>query len=314
MSGKERINKPANSESKVTEYVTGKFEVKEITEDENNYIVTGYASVFNGIDSYDDRIQPGAYADTIKDNPDGFPAFIMHKTWDGEIPVGLWYDLSEDKKGLLVSCKLPKGDSTVSGRLVPQIKVGSVDALSIGYYPMEFRNEEIDGESIRILEKIILREISFISKGYQADADALLTDLKKKEGVSDEQLIFNARIEGARKGASPQLKKKITEFYFEKGLNDPFEELSVLSTDELKVLSKANLAYAIRELKLSTNASNYLAGLVLTSISTEKSDPKSQKDKKDGEEPENNIPSGNGESEKSVGDALDNLLNNLKTQ
>jgi HK97 family phage prohead protease len=260
------------SNPNVMETVRGKFEFKGIDgdTDQEYYIVSGYATKFFGVDTYGDTIVPGAYDQTIKENPTGFPAFVMHKSHD--MPVGLWTSFKEDREGLFVEAKLPKADTFVTERLIPQIKLGSVDSLSIGYYPVKVRFEEDD---TRTLLEIGLKEISFITKGYQADSGALLTELKKVDGCSDEETYFNGRVDAIRKETTPELKTEIKEFYHQKGLNDPFGEDSVLSTEELQTLSKSNLAYSIRELKLSANASNYLAGLVLTSKSDE-TDPKGE--------------------------------------
>ena len=277
-----------------------KFTLKGIDEDSDpeNYIVEGYASIFDGLDSYDDRIQKGAYTDTIKNHPEGFAAFVMHDTWR-EMPVGLWNELAEDDKGLFVKCNLPKADKEVSGRLVPQIRVGSVNALSIGYWAKEFRYIMEDELQIRILETIELREISFIAINYQADPGALLTGLKKADGQTDEQATFNGMVDVYRKGATPRLKSEVVEFYHKKGLANPFGEDSVVSTEELKNLSKSNLAFAIRELKLSSNASTYLAGLVLAPASAD--DPEGK-----------NKPADADVSEDDVKDSLDGLLTTLK--
>lgn len=266
---------PAGVDS-IQETMEVKFELKQIIDtNEDFFIVEGYASAFGLIDTYDDRIEAGAYLDTIKSHPAGFPALTMHRSFD--MPVGMFFDLKEDNKGLFVIARLPKADHLVEGRLVPQIKTGSINALSIGFFAREFRFERIDDREIRILTKIELREISFITAGMQADSGALLTDIKKEKDRSDKQNMFNAMVDVYRKGASPKVKIEVKEFYHEDGKSDPFAESSVISTDELKNLSKSNLVYAIKELTLSTNASNYLAGLALTPVS-QKDNPKGDGD------------------------------------
>ena len=307
---------PTSLDTKM-EKVVAPFELKAITDDgEDFFIVEGYASVFGLIDTYDDRIQKGAYIDTISNNPQGFPAFIMHDSY--ELPVGLFYELTEDAKGLFVKARLPKSDVTVSGRLVPQIKTGSVNALSIGFRPLEFRFDTEGDQQIRILEKIDLKEISFINIGMQADSEALLTDIKKNEKFSEKQNMINAMVDVYRKGGTDQVKSEINDFYDANGGPSPFLDNSVISTEELRNLSKSNLAYAIRELKISSNASNYLAGLVLTPESSKSTDPK-------GDEPENIEPDENStspeeeknidlakkESEKAVAIGLDDLIKTL---
>lgn len=308
---------PAGGDTKVLDTIVVPFELKSLHDDgEDFFIVEGYASAFGLIDSVDDRIEKGAYLDTIKNNPDGFPGFIMHDRWG--LPVGLFFDLKEDEKGLFVKARLPKADDIVKGRLVPQIKTGSVNALSIGFRPLEFRFE-MEGElQVRVLEKIDLKEISFINLGMQADSEALLTDIKKNEKFTEKQNVVNAMVEVYRKGGTSKVKQEIKDFYHEDGKSDPFSAESVISTDELKNLSKSNMAYAIRELKISSNAGNYLAGLVLA--------PESKDENPDGDNPDNkdsdpdssstpdkkNIDLEKEKSEKKVGEKLDTLIKTLK--
>lgn len=248
---------------------TFKFNVENIQEvkslhdgDEDFFEVKGYATKFFGIDTFGDQIRPGAYLKTIANNPDGFPALFMHDSFS--MPVGQFFKLEEDKTGLLVTARLPKSDTFVSGRLIPQMKTGSIDALSIGYRVEKASFEVIDDQEIRVLEIIELREISFITKGYQADSGALLTELKNKNSKD----VYNMMVEAKRKGCKDDLKNEIIEYYHEKGMDSPFADDSVMCIDELKSLSKSNKAYAIRKLSLSAKTANYLAELVGVSESS----------------------------------------------
>jgi HK97 family phage prohead protease len=296
-------------------------EIKQIDEsNEDFYIITGYATKFFGIDTYGDQIRPGAYLETIAKNATGIPALFMHDS--REMPVGMWFSMKEDDIGLLVQCRLPKSDTFVSGRLIPQIKAGSVDALSIGFRPTKVSFEEIDGEMIRILEGIDLREISFIIKGYQADSGALLTDLKRREDRTEDENIYNAMVEAKRHGCTDEVKKEIVEFYEEKGKLDPFDDDAVVSIEELKSLSKSNRVWAIRKLNLSAKASQHLAELLeipknLPEVGSEGVDGKSEDESASGEpimDGENPVEDGNNteeEESKATHNALDNLLATL---
>lgn len=269
---------PKNNKEPIENKMMVPFEVKEIDESHDDYyVVKGYAGIFNGIDSYNDRVMPGAYHETLKKNHDGLPAFVMHNSF-GDLPVGLWKTMVEDQKGLSVEGILPKNDEFVRTRLIPQIKVGSINALSIGYKAEDYKYE---GE-VRILTKIALKEISFITKGYQADPGALITEVKKADGRTKEEIFFNAMVDVKRKGATQEIKTEIIEFYHEIGKSSPFEKDAVISIEELKNMSKSNRAYSIRELKLSSNASNFLAGLMEKSSKDEKQEPqKPEVDQKD---------------------------------
>src|SRR4030042_533607 len=67
--------------------------------DEEAGVFTGYASIFNGVDSYGDTVMPGAFKKTIRLHKDGkFPVTWTHAQME---PLGVVY-LEEDNKGLRV--------------------------------------------------------------------------------------------------------------------------------------------------------------------------------------------------------------------
>lgn len=115
---------------------------------------SGYASVFNGVDSYGDTILPGAYVDTLskRDRP-------VQLRWNHWGPIiGKWIELSEDEHGLKVTGELTPGHS-VAEDAYALLKHGAVTGLSIGYRPREV-NELSDDR--RELKRIDLIEISVV--------------------------------------------------------------------------------------------------------------------------------------------------------
>lgn len=87
----------------------------------------GYASVWGGVDSYQDTILKGAFLDTLKEN--GFPKmFYMHKH---DMPIGKYTLVDEDSKGLWV-----EGELTPNHSLSMDVRAAMVhetlDGLSIG--------------------------------------------------------------------------------------------------------------------------------------------------------------------------------------
>ena len=58
--------------------------------------------------------------------------------------------------------KLPRNDTLVSGRVMPQIKVGSVRSMSVGFEPLDVDFETVDKEMRRIITKANLFEISAV--------------------------------------------------------------------------------------------------------------------------------------------------------
>lgn len=127
----------------------------------------GYASVFNGVDSYGDSIEPGAYADTLKDRERP-----IRMRWNHFGPViGKWLEIREDETGLYVKGQLTPGHS-VADNVYASMKHGAVEGLSIGYMVEKSRREG----DVTVLERIELFEISVVEE--PADLGAQIAAVK----------------------------------------------------------------------------------------------------------------------------------------
>lgn len=134
----------------------------------NGYQFTGYASKFNGVDSYGDTILPGAYRKTLRkrERP-------IRMRWNhyGQV-IGKWLDIREDEQGLVVHGELTQGHS-VAEDVLASMKHGAVDGLSIGFRPVQIRDL---GDGRRELKEIELVEISIVEE--PADLGARVSDIK----------------------------------------------------------------------------------------------------------------------------------------
>lgn len=126
----------------------------------------GYASVFNGVDSYGDTILPGAYAETLKNHPTP-KMFFNHQSW--QLPIGKWLKFEEDKKGLLVEGELTMG-SRAAEDVGAAMEHGTVDGLSIGFMlgAEDFEWNENGGRVIKRVSKLV--ETSIVT--WPADSAA----------------------------------------------------------------------------------------------------------------------------------------------
>lgn len=131
------------------------------------YSFAGYASVFNGVDSYGDMIAPGAYRKTLKgrERP-------VQMRWNHFGPViGKWTAMREDEKGLYVEGELTPGHSVAEdARAV--MSHGAVSGLSIGYRVSD--SQQKDGYTL--LKQIDLFEISVVEE--PADNAARISEVK----------------------------------------------------------------------------------------------------------------------------------------
>jgi len=133
---------------------------------------SGYASKFNGVDSYGDTIVPGAYKKTLKkrDRP-------IALRWNHYGPViGKWLELREDEAGLYVEGELTPGHSAAEDAYA-LMKHGAVTGLSIGFRPVQITDR---GDGTRDLKEIELVEISVVES--PADLAAQIGDVKSAIG------------------------------------------------------------------------------------------------------------------------------------
>jgi HK97 family phage prohead protease len=87
---------------------------------------SGYASKWNGVDSYGDTILKGAFSDTLAKSA---PKMFWNHQWD--MPIGKWTDVREDDVGLFVQGELTKG-LDLAENVHAALKHGTLDGLSIG--------------------------------------------------------------------------------------------------------------------------------------------------------------------------------------
>jgi HK97 family phage prohead protease len=128
------------------------FELKESAEQKG--IFTGYASVFNNIDSDNDVIVKGAFTNSLAKRK--IKLLWQHKT---DEPIGLILEANEDDTGLYVKCQInletEKGAETYSN-----LKMGILDKMSIGFKTLDY---EMDKKGVRILKELDLYEISIVT-------------------------------------------------------------------------------------------------------------------------------------------------------
>jgi len=137
---------------------------------------SGYASVFGGVDSYGDTIDPKAYDETLKERQRP-----VRMRWNHYGPIiGKWNAMYVDEKGLYVAGQLTPGHSTAID-VYASLKHGSIDGMSIGYRT-KLAEERENGQ--RLLKSIELIEISVVEE--PADLNARI------EGVKSELDLCNS--------------------------------------------------------------------------------------------------------------------------
>lgn len=117
----------------------------------------GYASVFNNIDSYGDRVVSGAFADSIfKKKPNDIAMLWQHRA---DEVIGAWKGFYEDERGLRAVGKLIL-ETQRGAEAYALLKAGAIKGLSIGFIAEETA-EAADG--VREIRKADLWEVSVVT-------------------------------------------------------------------------------------------------------------------------------------------------------
>jgi uncharacterized protein len=149
------------------EYKSIPFAVKaaERNADDSGWEIAGLASTWWGEpDAYGDVVQPGAFAASIADRPTKF--LFEHHT-----PIGKQLELRETDEGLYGRWSVV--DTTAGTDAYKLAKAGVLDALSIGYIPLEW---ETRADGVRVLQKVELYEVSAVA--IPANENAVITQVK----------------------------------------------------------------------------------------------------------------------------------------
>ena len=132
-----------------------------------NTIISGYASVFNIVDSQNDIVQKGAFEDT---KPENIKLLWQHDTLK---PIGIIKSLYEDDYGLKIEAEI--NNRILLGKETTElVRQKAIDGLSIGFCAKDF---EYDNQGVRLLKKVDLMEISVVT--FPANRNAGIINVKK---------------------------------------------------------------------------------------------------------------------------------------
>lgn len=173
--------------------------------------IEGYGSVFGDLDSYYDIVAKGAFKRTLKDAKAAgrLPAMLWQHNPDQ--PIGVWTDMYEDDKGLVVKGTL--ADTQLGREAHTLMKMGALSGLSIGYRTVKYKMDNDSG--VRTLQDVDLLEVSPVT--FPALDSARLSAVKSAEEIKTERefeeflrdagfsrTVAKAIVAGGYKAAFPQ--------------------------------------------------------------------------------------------------------------
>ena len=149
------------------------FEIKAVSDDG---LFSGYASVFDNVDSYGDIVRKGAFVESIGEweSKGKMPPILWNH--DPSDPIGIYTKMQEDDKGLYVEGKLLIDDVPRAKQTHALMKAGVIDGLSIGYRVKEYLYN-VD-EEVTDLIKLSLREVSIVT--FPANPETRIEAVKSR--------------------------------------------------------------------------------------------------------------------------------------
>lgn len=139
-------------------------------------LVSGYASVFGGVDSYGDSIVPGAFKASLAHHRAAGTAPAMLWAHRQEQPIGRWSSLAEDSRGLHVEGQINL--KTGAGRdAFEHLRAGDLNGLSIGYQVAPGGSERRN-DGVNLLKAVNLYEVSTVA--IPADSAARIVSVKSQ--------------------------------------------------------------------------------------------------------------------------------------
>jgi uncharacterized protein len=133
--------------------------------------VEGWASTFCNIDSDDDIIAPGAFADSIKIKT---PKMLWQH--NSTQPIGVWDQCNETPQGLYVKGRIL--DTSLGNDAYKLALAGAIDSMSIGFTTKTYTVDRENGT--RTIQAVDLWEVSLVT--FPANAMARITGVKSQDG------------------------------------------------------------------------------------------------------------------------------------
>lgn len=190
MSIKKLIETKSGELENKREFLDVSFEVKSIVEDADDgfFRFEGFAATYGNLDKAMDIVEPGAFTASLLENPS--PVIL----WQHQMsePIGVIESINDTASGLYIVAKLPKDDTFVSGRVIPQIKIGTIRKMSIGWVTLDAL---VDANGVRHILQGLLQEISVVTMPANDQAQIMGYKSEDAKQITVEDLAFLDKLE-----------------------------------------------------------------------------------------------------------------------
>lgn len=161
--------------------------------------IRGIASPFGEVNSFNERVAPGAFERTISEHRSSGTAPLMLWAHDQSEPIGVWKSLEETSQGLEVRGTIVT-ETRRGAEAYALLKAGALNGLSIGF---RARKQNRDKSGVRVLTDVDLAEISVV--GLPSAASARISEIRNTGRNNGRAAAFVKSL----KGAASSIKKGI---------------------------------------------------------------------------------------------------------
>lgn len=126
---------------------------------EGNGWIEGYASAFGNVDSYNEVVEPGAYAKSVNERVPGLPLMVSHLAHGGDANdvIGEVTEAKEDGRGLWVHAELD--DSELAQKTREQVIEGTIGKMSVGYEMILWEVDRRESADLVRLKELKLMDV-----------------------------------------------------------------------------------------------------------------------------------------------------------
>ncbi len=232
-------------------------EIKSIHQDDEFFFFEGYLSTFNNEDRGGDIVLKGAFIESLKKH---IPSLLWSHSPDE--PLGIFEDIFEDDIGLFVKAKMPLADDFVMKRIIPQMKIGSIRSMSIGFSIWNKDNDPgstMDSNGIRLLKRMFLWDGSLVT--IPMNELAIIKGLQNNVSIHENDILDSIEI--------------IKKYYKNMGIDSPFNEIKSFNTKDFDSLDEKTFEkFFHKGVKFSRKSSKTLVSFIKAGLAGDGDDSK----------------------------------------